>query len=48
MSVTGSRGSGVVTIGGARDDDDGADNNKLIMQLLRLQTGDEDYYVVEP
>ena len=47
-AVTGSRGSGVVTIGGARDDDDGADNNKLIMQLLRLQTGDEDYYVVEP
>ena len=47
-TVSGSRGSGVAIIGGARNDDDGGDNSKLDLQILRLQVGDEDFYLVEP
>ena len=44
---SGSKGSGVVIIGGARDDDEDSDGG-LILQLLRVKVGSEDFYVVEP
>ena len=43
---TGSRGAGTVTIGGARLDEE--DGGGLSLQLLRLESGNEDIYVVEP
>ena len=50
-SCSGSGGSGVVTIGGARNDDigpDGTEASGLTLQLLRVKVGQEDFYVLEP
>lgn len=48
---SGSGGSGMVTIGGARNDDvgpDGTEAGGLTLQLLRLKVDEEDFYVLEP
>jgi len=44
--VSGSKGSGTVTIGGARQDED--EDGALSLEVLRVQVGEEDFFVVEP
>ena len=48
--VTGSKGSGRVTVGGARQDEEGRAAGKplLSLEVLRVQVGGEEFYVVEP
>ena len=48
--VTGSKGSGRVTVGGARQDEEGRAAGKplLSLEVLRVQIGGEEVYVVEP